>query len=249
MHRGEAKAYLIKALSWWMSLVGKIGFAHAEDLVWLKFPRTCPYCLGPAGCVGKNCKPPRPPASGEKPRVPQWTQTAAIGARVDHEHRPRTLGQWQAMFASIYPLNQSQSEQYIYTRLCEELGELAEAIRLREVTRAFTVNEAVDVFAWLMAVANHLEPVDRDGLSFLDHQFAELFAEGCPECRRPLCKCDPILEDRVGRVADEVEPAVFATLQQVLLSSSQYLAIFGGRIAAVRNRTDLADEPEANDSA
>lgn len=235
MHSAEAREYLIKALSWWMALVGKIGFAQAEDLVWLKFPRVCPYCLGPQ-CAGIGCKPPRPPGSGEQPRVPKWDRLVDIGTNVPRDQRPRTLGEWQAMFRSIYPMNQGQAPQYVYTRLCEELGELGEALRLREISQAYFVNEAVDVFAWMVAVANQLEASDPEGVSFLDGHFSSLFENGCPECEEELCKCDPILPNRAGRIAKEVSPNVFATLQHVLLTPSEYLDVFGRRMEVVRRR-------------
>jgi NTP pyrophosphatase (non-canonical NTP hydrolase) len=49
------------------------------------------------------------------------------------------------------------------TRLSEELGELAEAIRVLPVAPQYFVSEAPDVFAWLMGFANQFA-FDRVGL-------------------------------------------------------------------------------------
>jgi NTP pyrophosphatase (non-canonical NTP hydrolase) len=65
--------------------------------------------------------------------------------------------------------------------LCEEIGELAAAIR--EGTARDKAEEFADVLAWLMTLAN-VEQVD------LTEAFHEKYARGCPGCGRMVCVCD-----------------------------------------------------------
>src|SRR3954469_22126305 len=37
--------FVAKALAWWMSLCGKVGVKSISQMLWLKFPNVCPYCL------------------------------------------------------------------------------------------------------------------------------------------------------------------------------------------------------------
>ena len=63
--------------------------------------------------------------------------------------------------------------------LCEELGELAQAVR--KGTVAEQRHELGDVFAWLASLAHQLD------LSLDDA--AERYAAGCPRCQALPCAC------------------------------------------------------------
>lgn len=63
--------------------------------------------------------------------------------------------------------------------LCEELGELAQAVR--KGTQAQQLHELGDVLAWLASLANQL------GLS-LDEAVSR-YASGCPKCHAAPCTC------------------------------------------------------------
>ena len=64
--------------------------------------------------------------------------------------------------------------------LMEEVGELAEAVRLRDHTAM--KEEVADVLAWLCTVAD---------LADIDVQEAALakYGEGCPRCKAIPCSC------------------------------------------------------------
>ena len=64
--------------------------------------------------------------------------------------------------------------------LCEELGELAQAVR--KGTPAEQLHELGDVLAWLASLAGQLD------LS-LDEAAAR-YADGCPICSTIPCRCD-----------------------------------------------------------
>lgn len=63
--------------------------------------------------------------------------------------------------------------------LCEELGELAQAVR--KGTVAEQRHELGDVFAWLASLAHQLD------LSLEDA--AQRYATGCPRCEALPCAC------------------------------------------------------------
>lgn len=63
--------------------------------------------------------------------------------------------------------------------LCEETGELAQAVR--KGTRDEQLAELSDVLAWLASIANQL------GLSLDDAM--QRYAAGCPRCHGTPCTC------------------------------------------------------------
>jgi NTP pyrophosphatase (non-canonical NTP hydrolase) len=64
--------------------------------------------------------------------------------------------------------------------LCEEVGELAQAVR--KGTRAEQEHEFADVLAWLASLANQVG-IDLETV-------AERYADGCPRCAASPCTCD-----------------------------------------------------------
>ena len=63
--------------------------------------------------------------------------------------------------------------------LCEELGELAQAVR--KGTRAEIEHEFSDVLAWVATLANQ---VDVDLAAVVDR-----YRDGCPKCHQIPCAC------------------------------------------------------------
>ncbi len=63
---------------------------------------------------------------------------------------------------------------------CEEIGELARAIRHGD--RKHMREELADVFAWLCTLAN-LAELD------IEEAILEKYKEGCPRCGAKPCKC------------------------------------------------------------
>jgi NTP pyrophosphatase (non-canonical NTP hydrolase) len=224
----DAESFLVKTLTWWMALCGKAGLREAEDLIWLKFPDACPYCEQKP-CLDAGCK----PAKGDDQkasRSPHWRSLHVRGGRL-YRSRPGALSEWQRMFAEIYPQNVRRDPRDLLSRLAEEMGELAEAIRLLPLTPAFFINESIDVFAWIMAIANHIDPradqnPEERGV-FLDEAFVRSYSSGCPECEERLCACAPIMPSKVGRLAQEIPEDEFAGLQGLVFSSQDYIETFG----------------------
>ncbi|MHC5111862.1 MAG: MazG nucleotide pyrophosphohydrolase domain-containing protein [Planctomycetota bacterium] len=68
-----------------------------------------------------------------------------------------------------------------YMWFCEEIGELAGA--LREGTREEIGAEFADVLAWLITLAN-ISDVD------LTQEMHKKYGDGCPGCGLLVCSCD-----------------------------------------------------------
>jgi pyrimidine deaminase RibD-like protein/NTP pyrophosphatase (non-canonical NTP hydrolase) len=191
--------YIPKAVAWWLALCGKAGVMSVEDMLWDKFPAVCPYC---------HKSPHDPEECTELKRSnsgPQWGALAAIGK--DRNKRPKSLGAWQRMFSAIYPAQQTESFGPSFARLSEELGELAEAIRVFSAQPGYFLSEACDVFAWLMHIQNVVEL--KQGVlkakrgEAIQEAFCRSYPGFCLECGRPRCACPPILPTTIGRIAHE----------------------------------------------
>jgi NTP pyrophosphatase (non-canonical NTP hydrolase) len=95
-----------------------------------------------------------------------------------------------------------------FARLAEELGELAEAVRIFRSQPGYFLSEAADVFAWLMHIQNSVDSkagvkADTRG-NALEIAMSKAYPHGCKDCGRRICICPPILPSTIGRIAHEV---------------------------------------------
>jgi len=193
------ETYIVKALAWWLTLCGKLGVKSVEDMLWDKFPGVCPYCQerrhNPDVCTERKA------ASGGPP----WSQLAMLGAKGD---RPKRLKEWQLMYSTIYPAQQTEDFGPSFARLTEELGELAEAVRVFRAEPGYFLSEAADVFAWLMHIQNIVDSKSQVHSTkrgdALESAFAKAYPDGCTACGKRQCACPPILPSTIGRIAHEV---------------------------------------------
>jgi len=170
---------------------------------WAKFPFVCPYCIECPHDADK-CEDAR-----ARPNPLNWAALEKKG-KESSENRPRTLGSWQRMFATIYPIGQVEAYGATFARCTEELGELSEALRVFALSPGYFLSEAPDVFAWLMHLVNLMErkqriPVSQRG-KLLENTLWESYPDKCKECDNPLCTCPPILQSTLGRIAHDVQP-------------------------------------------
>jgi NTP pyrophosphatase (non-canonical NTP hydrolase) len=190
-----------KALAWWLALCGKLGVKSVADLLWGKFPFVCPYCLRESHAPD-DCSRRKRLAKG-----PDWVQLDEIGRR-NRERMPKTLAAWQRMFAGIYQPSTTDDISKIFAKLTEEVGELAESIRVFPAEPGYFLSEAADVFAWLMKINTLADeeadiPADQRG-DGLQEEFASSYPGRCVDCNSAICTCPPILATTVGRIAHEV---------------------------------------------
>lgn len=131
--------------------------------------------------------------------------------RVATDSRPMTIAQWQRMFATIYPPSTTDDISKTFAKLMEEIGELAEAIRVFPAAPGYFLSEAADVFAWLMKLNNLVDedldtPANERGEK-LQEAFANAYPSRCLDCSAAVCTCPPILGTTIGRIAHEVPGA------------------------------------------
>jgi len=92
------------------------------------------------------------------------------------------LDDFQATIAQTYgERDRARGEAATVAWLCEELGELAQAVRKGTVDQQR--HELSDVLAWLASLAHQLD------LSLEDA--AARYADGCPRCGTIPCSCPP----------------------------------------------------------
>jgi pyrimidine deaminase RibD-like protein len=194
-----AEEFVPKSIAWWLALCGKVGVKSIENMLWAKFPKVCTYCQknphDPDECAEKKAKQAGPP----------WELLTTLGKK---HVRPKSLGDWQRMFSSLYPAQQTEEFGPSFARLTEELGELAESLRVFLAAPGYFLSEASDVFAWIMHVQNIIElkkgtPKALRGLS-LETAFCYSYPDRCLDCNQSKCSCPPILEGTIGRIAHEV---------------------------------------------
>jgi NTP pyrophosphatase (non-canonical NTP hydrolase) len=196
----DTTAALCKALGWFFPLLAKFRVSSVERLIYRKYPYACPYCrLTPH--VDANCKTVR----GTDPTVNHEAlrRKHAENLRV----MPASLDEWQTMFHEIYPRTTEDKPARSSLGLMEEIGELAEAIRVFEKHPEYFAGEAADVFSYLMGIANEhmLREQEQDRSFSLQAEFIRAFPGLCVQCGNKSCTCPSVPESTVGRTAKELK--------------------------------------------
>src|SRR5688572_23779512 len=151
--------------------------------------------------------------------------------------RPSTLSQWQQAFNNIYPRDDNTRHDTNINRLSEELGELAEAIRVLPLAPQYFIAEAPDVFAWLMGFANQFDFDRKANLaeygSELEKAMFHEYPGHCKLCERQICKCPPIPAETLGRIAKEA-PLNIVLGREGLFSTQESVNLFRRAAAELR---------------
>ena len=189
---------LCKALGWYFPLLAKFRIRSVEELIFRKFPSVCPYCRS-APHNDAICK------------LVHGASTVDHEAVEHHfndkwERRPVALDDWQAMFQAIYPRSVEDRERSTIG-LLEELGELAEAVRVFEVHPKYFLGEAADSFSYIMGIANeHSMRMSQQGNLFsFESEFLSRFPGLCVQCGSKVCACPSVPSATVGRMAKELD--------------------------------------------
>jgi NTP pyrophosphatase (non-canonical NTP hydrolase) len=190
---------LCKALGWYFPLMAKFRIRSVEELVFRKFPYVCPYCR-------------RAPHEDGPCKLVKGTKST-----VDHDElrrlclenqgrKPRSLNGWQQMFQEIYPRSTMETGRSTIG-LLEELGELAEAIRVYDQHPMYLLGEAADTFSYLMGIANEhqLKEEMNDQTFSLEDEFLQRYPGLCPQCGFMVCVCPSVPDATVGRMAKELD--------------------------------------------
>ena len=183
-----SRDYLAKIFGWYCALANRLGI-DLEDTIWQKYPGVCPRCVQHI-C---NCE-----------RIPKEIDAGklAVLAATHLHQKPRSLREWQTMFAGMYrspsggevvPPSRDRLA-IVFSRMAEELGEVAEAILLDEaIDREVGLvvrNEMADLCAWIFALANNLQFVDptATGVTLADVSW-NLYGGKCHRCQKLPCIC------------------------------------------------------------
>ncbi|MCA1498285.1 MULTISPECIES: CHAT domain-containing protein [unclassified Bradyrhizobium] len=213
---------LCKSLGWYFPLLAKLRIRSVEALVFRKFPGVCPYCRK-APHEDLICK-----------------QVKGTAATVNHDDvvghfdrawpdRPKELDGWQLMFNKIYPRQVGDGGRSSLG-LLEELGELAEAIRVFDVHPRYFLGEAADIFSYIMGLANeHSIREAQEGRSFsFGNEFVARYPGLCTQCGSRVCTCPAIPQATVGRLAKELtirqEETLFITNTEQFTSDGEAAA-------------------------
>jgi NTP pyrophosphatase (non-canonical NTP hydrolase) len=223
---------LCKALGWYFPLMAKLRVRSVEDLIFRKYPRVCPYCRK-APHVDRECKTVRGTAS----TVNHEALRRAFEA--NSSKRPVTLDDWQQMFQDIYPRSADDKARSTLG-LFEELGELAEAVRVFERYPRYFAGEAADAFSYLMGLANEhsLRVAQDSGEVFsLHEEYLKRYPGLCIGCGHRVCVCPSIPRSTVGRMSKELEigssenlfePSADAMLSDGHRAAAEVLEVLGG---------------------
>jgi hypothetical protein len=180
--------------------MAKFQVHSLEELIFRKYPFVCPYCRL---CPHKDasCKTVRGTEGSVDHRALRQ-QYATNRARMPHD-----LSGWQSMFADIYPRTVEDKGRST-VGLLEELGELAEAIRVYERHPKYFAGEAADVFSYLMGIANEhalRSEQDSDQRFSLDDLMLRSYPGLCVQCGFQVCVCPAIPSATVGRMSKELD--------------------------------------------
>jgi NTP pyrophosphatase (non-canonical NTP hydrolase) len=193
---------LCKALGWYFPLMAKFKVASVEDLIFRKFPYVCPYCrLKPHRDM--VCKTTRGTTSTVDHKALRNAYITNLSAK------PTTINEWQQMFGQIYPRSMDDARSGRSTLgLFEELGELAEAVRVFDRYPKYFAGEAADVFSYLMGLANEHELLlqrENDSVLSLEDELIKRYPGLCVQCGHVVCICPFVPEATVGRMAKELD--------------------------------------------
>lgn len=194
----DVASAICKALGWYFPLLAKMGVGSVEELLFLKYPDACPYCRQ------------KPHNDGQCKLVKGADKTvshAEVLELVEHNRSrmPSSLDEWRMMFAAIYPRSLNAQPGFSSVALFEELGELAEAIRVFDRYPHYFYGEAADVFSYIMGVANEYALTLDDEESFdLDAEFLSRYPGLCINCGSRTCMCPSVPAATVGRMAKEM---------------------------------------------
>lgn len=235
--------YLSKSLAWWFATCGRAGIPSIERMLWAKFPGICPYCQLERH-DGSRCK-----ESDSSKKVINWNFLKEYGEK-NQSRMPRTLSGWQQMFQRIYPKDDNFSHSTNSQRISEEIGEVAESIKVISIAPKYFICEATDIFSWLMSFANkfdfdhvinkneRLRP-DEYGKR-LEDKLERDYPGMCNYCHFTICKCPPILPESLGRIAKEAPMEIVFPEGPGLFTPEQAIAHFSEsqRILKIGN-TDI----------
>jgi NTP pyrophosphatase (non-canonical NTP hydrolase) len=190
---------ICKALGWFFPLMAKFKVSSVEELVFRKYPYACPYCRLRQH-DDRKCKTTRGSSTVNHAALREVRS-------VNESQRPLGINEWQQMFDVIYPrtMDDVRASRSAWG-LMEELGELAEAVRVYERYPKYFAGEAADVFSYLMGMLNEYTlGLAHDASFSLEDELIRRYPGLCTQCGHVVCVCPFVPEATVGRMAKELD--------------------------------------------
>ena len=186
-----AQDFLPKIFAWAVALLKSMNHKNhnLEEIILRKFPGVCPYCLK-APCI---CSEKGKPTLDENKLNYEYNQNSAL--------MDRSVNDFQLMFTKIYGKNredivatnleyQEQLRQ-MFTRMVEELAEVAESIRFYHLYPKNFENEIADLFAWWFAFVQCFPNNSGNGNILAEDILWRAYPGYCPYCNLIPCFCRP----------------------------------------------------------
>jgi diguanylate cyclase (GGDEF)-like protein len=182
----RAITFLPKMFAWAVALLKTIRPEETdlEGIILRKFPGVCPYC-GVTPCI---CwKGEKPTLNSDRLREDFYRNSKGIR---------RSLNDFQLLFSGIYEdswRRTSEPEEVIrlpFTRMIEELAEIAEAIRFYHIYRENFENELADFFAWWFALSCLIRGAADEPL-LAEKILWKAYPGCCTYCDQYPCFCRP----------------------------------------------------------
>jgi NTP pyrophosphatase (non-canonical NTP hydrolase) len=109
------------------------------------------------------------------------------------------------MFNKIYPRNVVDTGRSSLG-LMEELGELAEAVRVFDAHPQYFLGEAADTFSYIMGLATEhsIREAQEDRIFSYEQEFLIRYPGLCTQCGSRICVCPAIPAATIGRMAKEL---------------------------------------------
>lgn len=183
--------FLPKMFAWGIALLKAVHpeETNLEELILRKFPGVCPYC-GQSPCVCWRGE--KPTLDSERVQSDYYRNSSSIR---------RSANDFQLMFRKIYgktwgvPNSSPESSQEFlrtpYTRMVEELAEVAEAIRFNHLYPENFENELADFFAWWFCIVSCFPVHSGRGMLLANEILWAAYPGYCPYCNSIPCFCRP----------------------------------------------------------
>ena len=237
----KAREFLPKMFAWGVALL-KVVHPNENDLeqvILRKFPGVCPYCgESPCTCWNKE----KPTLDNERVRNDYYRNAKSIR---------RSVNDFQLMFENIYGstwddfnINHKEDHEKIrtpFTRMVEELSEIAEAIRFNHLYPENFENELADFFAWWFCIVSCFPKAEGSKGLLAENILWQAYPGFCPYCELIPCFCRP------GPVRELMsKPAPGQDHKFDLLTALYNQGAFKEDIEYINNREMLASLPIAS---
>ena len=181
-----AISFLPKMFAWGVALLKAVHPEETdlEGIILRKFPNLCPYC-GKSPC---NCW------NGEKPTLDPERLRSDFYRNAPSMRR--SANDFQMMFGNIYgeswgDINSKEGRSKLFTRMFEELAEIAEAIRFYHLYPENFENELADFFAWWFGLVSCFSDESGRGKLLVEDILWAAYPGHCQFCNLNSCFCRP----------------------------------------------------------